>query len=106
VIAATPSGELRLHIGKRFTGIAVVPDDRWAGMWRVRNGEHLSDMVNLARAKDAAVYWARPRGLGGEEKVRWDHRETPVRGAVSEFSPAPVHSPIPLSKTPTAEVAA
>ena len=25
----------------------------------------VSDMVNLPRAKDAAVAWARPRGLGG-----------------------------------------
>jgi hypothetical protein len=81
VITATLSGELRLHIGKRFTGIAVAPDDRWPGMWRVRKGDHLSDMVN------------RPRGLGGEEKVRWDHRETAGRAAESEFSLAPAHSP-------------
>jgi hypothetical protein len=32
---------LRLYIGKRFTGITVVPDDRWPGMWRVRNRDHL-----------------------------------------------------------------
>jgi hypothetical protein len=95
VSTATLSGELRLYIGKRFTGITVVPDDRWPGMWRVRNGDCLSDMVNLTRAKDAALYWARPRGLGGEEIVRWDHRETPAAARVSEFSPAPALSPIP-----------
>jgi hypothetical protein len=71
------SGEqLRLYIGSRFTGVTVVPDDKWPGMWRVRNRDHLSDMVNLARAKDAALCWARPRGLGGGEMVRWDRRET------------------------------
>ena len=73
----------------------LVPDDRWPGMWRVRNGDCLSDMVNLTRAKDAALYWARPRGLGGEEIVRWDHRETPGAARVSEFSPASALSPIP-----------
>jgi hypothetical protein len=46
VSTATLSGELRLYIGKRFTGITVVPDDSWPGMWRVRNGDCLSDMVN------------------------------------------------------------
>ena len=94
------TGELlRLYIGKRFTGITVVPDDRWPDMWRVCNGDCLSDVVNLARAKDAALYWARPRGLGGGEIVRWDRRETAARAGVSEFSPAPAHSPIPTPKT-------
>ena len=31
------------------------PDDKWPGMWRVRFGGALSDMVNLSRAKDAAA---------------------------------------------------
>jgi hypothetical protein len=31
------------------------PDARWPGMWRVRFGGELSDMVNLARAKDTAA---------------------------------------------------
>lgn len=36
--------------------LVIVPDARWTGMWRVRlsNGE-LTDMVNLTRAKDAAI---------------------------------------------------
>jgi hypothetical protein len=80
---------LRLSIGKRFTGITVVPDDRWPDMWRVRNGEYLSDAVNLTRAKDAALCWAHPRGLGGGGVVRWDRRETPPGHAWSEFSPVP-----------------
>jgi hypothetical protein len=33
----------------------IVPDSAWPGMWRVRMpDDRLSDMVNLARAKDAA----------------------------------------------------
>ena len=34
----------------------IVPDGRWPAMWRVcRPDGSLSDMVNLTRAKDAAV---------------------------------------------------
>jgi hypothetical protein len=34
----------------------ILPDEKWPGMWRVQlHGGHLSDMVNLTRAKDAAV---------------------------------------------------
>jgi hypothetical protein len=34
----------------------VEPDSHWAGMYRVRFSDgHLTDMVNLSRAKDAAL---------------------------------------------------
>lgn len=33
----------------------IVPDDRFPGMWRIRDDVRLSDMVNLTRAKDAAL---------------------------------------------------
>src|SRR5688572_29827320 len=33
----------------------VVPDDRYSDMWRIRHDGRLSDMANLARAKDAAL---------------------------------------------------
>lgn len=69
-----------LHIGGRNAGITLARDPVWP-MWRVRRGDQASDIVNLTRAKDAAIAWARPRGLGGDEVVRWDHRETP--GAAS-----------------------
>jgi len=68
---------IRLYIGKGFTGVTVRQDANWPGMWRVHSPDgRVSDMVNLTRAKDAAVYCARPRGLGGTEIVRWDRRET------------------------------
>ena len=45
---------LRLSTGRLLA--TVEPDPNWAGMYRARlpNG-HLTDMVNLARAKDAAI---------------------------------------------------
>ena len=47
----------RLHYGrKRRPLIEVVPDTPWPGMWRLRTPDGtLSDLVNLARAKDAAM---------------------------------------------------
>jgi hypothetical protein len=69
----------RLYIGKTFTGVSVHEDAKWPGMWRVHGKDGtVSDMVNLTRAKDAAVSYARPRGLGGTEKISWDRRETSV----------------------------
>src|SRR5262245_41693980 len=71
------SAALHLHIGGRFTSVAIVPDSEWPAMWRVRTRDgRLSDMTNKTRAKDAAVAHARSRGLGGSEDVRWHHRET------------------------------
>ena len=56
----------RLHYGsQRRPLIEVVPDAKWPGMWRLRTPDGtLSDMVNLSRAKDAAMAscrtWAAP----------------------------------------------
>jgi len=66
----------QLYIGKRSTGVSVREDPMWSGMWRIHQGSRVSDMVNLVRAKEAAISWARPRGLGSEEVARWHHRET------------------------------
>jgi len=45
-----------LHYGSAERPLAtVVPDEQWPGMWRIAWPDgHLSDMVNLSRAKDAA----------------------------------------------------
>lgn len=68
--------EWRLKIGNRLTGIVVRLDDQYPNMWRIHASDgRISDMVNLSRAKDAAITWARPHGLGGTEVIRWDHRE-------------------------------
>ena len=52
-------------------------------MWRIHAPDgRVSDMVNLKRAKDAAVAWARPRGLGGSEKAHWDRRESAAAASI------------------------
>ena len=82
---------LGLHIGRRKTGVTVCPDLEWPGMWRLHQGDRVSDMVNLARAKDAAITWAlagRNGGLGSEEVVHWKRRESPAEAPLSAFSPA------------------
>lgn len=67
---------IRLYIAGKSTGILLRTDPAWPTMWRIHHADRVSDMVNLARAKDAAIAWARPRGLGGNEAIRWDRRET------------------------------
>jgi hypothetical protein len=47
----------RLYYGRaRHPLVEVVPDELWAGMWRLRwpDGQ-VSDLTNIDRAKDAAV---------------------------------------------------
>jgi hypothetical protein len=45
----------RLMLGRR-TIATIVPDQKWPDMWRVQiTGRELTDMVNLSRAKDAAI---------------------------------------------------
>jgi hypothetical protein len=54
----------RSEISRSGRALAIVPDATWPSMWRVKllNGL-LSDMVNLTRAKDAAVPLARRPAL-------------------------------------------
>ena len=46
---------VELMQGKRPMPIEVLPDDQWPEMYRVHYQGKISDMVNLTRAKDAAV---------------------------------------------------
>jgi hypothetical protein len=74
--------EWRLFLRNKFTCLTVCPDEKYPGMFRIhRDGRPPSDMVNLARAKDAAVSWARPRGLSGGEQADWRQRENGLEGA-------------------------
>ena len=52
-----------LFIGKTDTGVTVRKDQRWPGMWFVQLAGRTSDIVNLSRAKDAALSWARAAGF-------------------------------------------
>jgi hypothetical protein len=84
----TSSATLELHIGRRQTDVSVRPDPAHPGMWRIHQGDRVSDMVNLARAKDAAMCWlaqSRGRGLGSEEVAHWHRRETPAEPRCSAF---------------------
>ncbi len=68
---------IELYIGKVNTGIRIVPDAKWPGMWRIVKGDRISDMVNLDRAKDASISWvARPKGVGGGEVATWRRRQS------------------------------
>jgi hypothetical protein len=51
-----PDG-LALHAtGHRRAIVHIVPDGNWRGMWRIRHpDDRLSDMANLAWAKDGAI---------------------------------------------------
>jgi hypothetical protein len=48
---------LTLRLGSKRGQLlsTVEPDAEWPRMWRVRSNDTLSDMVNLSRAKDAAL---------------------------------------------------
>ena len=44
----------KLYLERKFTGVALVADVKYPGLWRVRYKDTVSDMVNRTRAKDAA----------------------------------------------------
>jgi hypothetical protein len=50
--------------------LVITPDVKWSGMWRIKlpNGS-LSDMVNLTRAKDAAMLLGRALSQSQSERV-------------------------------------
>lgn len=67
---------MELYIGRKATGISVRPDGQWPGMWRIHHDQRVSDMVNLARAKDAAVSWANLPGGAQGKLVNWRYTKT------------------------------
>ena len=95
-----PTAILKLYIGNSFTGVTVEPDAGYPSMWRIHMGQLKSGMVNLTRAKDAAIVWACPKGLGGNEVAHWHRRETPARPAYRRFSGRPATHPHPRGREP------
>jgi len=85
MLAPTPheikSQAYALHYGSARTPIAlVVPDSVYPGMYRIRwpLGE-LSDMVNLSRARDAALAIAeRSVPSGNRRHFRWREQGKPA----------------------------
>ena len=63
-----------LHYGRSRAVVVVVPDAVWSGMWRIRWPDGaLSDVTNIARARDAAASIAErgppPRN---RRRFRWE----------------------------------
>ena len=64
--------EWRLYIGHKSTGIIVAPDEKYPNLFRIHWPDRPpSDIVNLTRAKDAAMSWA-------GRQYRQQHGNTPV----------------------------
>jgi len=79
----------RLFIGKKFSGISVEPDDVWPEMWRVRQGDRLSGMLNLTRAREVGrvcALRATKSQSFGNALVKWIRSETPRSDVPIEFS--------------------
>jgi hypothetical protein len=93
---------LELYVGSKFTDVSIEPDAKWPNMWRSRMGERLSDLVNLTRAKDAAITWARPRGVGGGVVAVWHPRETPTEASPVAQN-APTLAGVPADPLPDRE---
>jgi hypothetical protein len=87
-----PRAPMTLLIRNRATEIELRPDHKYPTLWRIHaaNGQ-ISDMLNLARAKNAAVAWARSRGLSGSEIVQWkeNSRETTPAAGSGRFEAHP-----------------
>ncbi len=47
--------ELRLGTQRGRIVATVISDAKWPGMWRVQIDGKLTDVVNITRAKDAAI---------------------------------------------------
>jgi hypothetical protein len=82
-----------LHYGKSKKPLAwVKPDERYPTMWRIHWPDgSVSDMVNLARAKDAAraiAFRQVPSGDAG--MLRWKTVQNDAEAAYSAFDAAPL----------------
>jgi hypothetical protein len=80
-----------LFSGRRRFG-RVVPDSKYAGVWRsVLSGGRLSDRANLAWAKNAVL-------MAAERELEWEHRQrtaiaprkSPEKRGVFESAASPV----------------
>ena len=63
-----------LKSGRRVVA-TIEPDSKWPGMWRVPRGGVISDLLNLSRAKDAAIAIAR------SDLNALDRGDAPAKGA-------------------------
>jgi len=68
----TAPPEWRLYLGTKSTGITVRQDEKYPNMFRIHAPDRPpSDMVNLARAKDAALAWGCKATGRPSEELQW-----------------------------------
>jgi hypothetical protein len=87
-----------LHYGRACTPVAVVmPDAHWPGMWRIAwPAGHLSDIVNLARAKDAAAAIAeRGPPMRNRHRFQWDRWNSRAVGPSIAQNEPTLPNPLP-----------
>jgi hypothetical protein len=99
--------EWRLYLGTKPTGIVVRPDEKYPSMYRVHWPDRLpSDLVNLARAKEAAMRWAGRAGSGDSLRLNWKQSKSPpeaVRDGLKPTGPSPdAQAPLPAFPGPRA----
>jgi hypothetical protein len=80
--------EWHLRIGNQLMDITIRQDDQYPQLWRIHYRGTVSDMVNLPRAKEAALSWVRPRGLGGSETAKWTIGKSQREPATAGFKEA------------------
>ena len=62
----------RLYIGNKLTGVTVMRQHDYPSPWRIHWPDRQpSDIVNLARAKDAAMNWAGRAGGQDKHRLHW-----------------------------------
>jgi hypothetical protein len=87
-IHTTIAPAIALHYGSAQTPLAeIIRDHRYPAMWRVRwaNGS-ISNMVNISRAKDAAMAMAE-RGPPARNwrRLHWERSERPTEASPAHF---------------------
>jgi hypothetical protein len=79
--------EWRLYLGSKSTGILVRPDENYPNMYRVHWPDRPpSDMVNLSRAKDAAMRWAGRRGGEDAKRLNWKAPKKPTEARLMRLN--------------------
>ena len=78
-----------LRIGGKPTGLVLHQDNRYPNMWRIHYRGMVSDMVNLARAKDAAFGWLElpPKRGQAALHMKWKRAQTPAEASPMRFHP-------------------
>jgi hypothetical protein len=75
-----------LYLGTKFTGITVRPDAKYPSMYRVHWADRPpSDMVNLARARDAAMRWVGREGGETAKRLKWGAPKSAAQRATARL---------------------